>query len=53
MQKEILDLVNNFAEWRGNSFTLAMSVALLVKERAAAVADNDGQPEVAEKIRGL
>lgn len=32
MDKRILDLVNDFAQWRGNSFTLAALVAELQKQ---------------------
>ena len=32
MDKRILDLVNDFAQWRGNAFTLAALVADLQRE---------------------
>lgn len=32
MDKRILDLVNDFAQWRGNLFTLAALVADLQKQ---------------------
>jgi len=32
MDKRILDLVNDFAQWRGNSFTLAALVAEMQKQ---------------------
>ncbi len=32
MDKRILDLVNDFAQWRGNPFTLAALVADLQKQ---------------------
>lgn len=51
MQKEILELVNDFTQWRGNSFTLATLVAELVKERAANAISE--YPEAADIVRGL
>jgi hypothetical protein len=53
MQREILALVNDFEQWRGNSYTLATLIAVLVKEKAAEKAAELGSEEVAEAIRGL
>lgn len=51
MQKEILEIVNDFSQWRGNSFTLAVLVSEFVKERAAQAIEE--YPEAAEIVRGL
>lgn len=52
MQREILELVNDFSQWRGNSFTLATLVAELVKRKAAESVETE-HPEAAEIIRGI
>ena len=52
MQKEILALVNDFAQWRGNSFTLATLVAEMVKDKSAAAVEQE-HPEAAEIIRSM
>lgn len=53
MQRQIIDLVNDFNVWRGNSFTLATLVAQLVKEKAVEIVEADGHTETADKLRGL
>lgn len=53
MDKQILDIVNDFSQWRGNSFTLAKLVAELVKETAATKAEELEGAEIAQAIRGL
>lgn len=52
MNKEILAIVDDFSQWRGNTYTLAVQVAEFVKERAASTIEEQNQ-ELAEIIRGL
>ena len=52
MQRDILELVNDFSQWRGNSFTLATLVAEMVKEKAVKSIE-DTHPEAAEIVRGV
>jgi hypothetical protein len=53
MDRQILDIVNDFSQWRGNSFTLAKLIAELVKETAATKAEELEGAEIAQAIRGL
>lgn len=43
MDKRILDLVDDFAQWRGNSFTLAALVAELQKQIDREKLEAEGQ----------
>lgn len=49
--KEVRDMVNNIGLWGGNAFTLAMRIAEQQRQDDAAIAENMGQPEVAEAVR--
>lgn len=48
MDKQILELVNDFAQWRGNSFTLANLVVEAQKELDRKKLIDAGLPEAAE-----
>lgn len=50
MDKEILELVNDFAQWRGNPFTLAQLIAEKQKELTRAKLIEENMPEAAEKV---
>jgi hypothetical protein len=50
MDKRILELVNDFAQWRGNSFTLANLIVELQKEIDREKLTAAGFPEAAEVI---
>lgn len=50
MEKAILDLVNDFAQWRGNPFTLAQLVAEKQKELTRDKLNSENMPEAAEKV---
>ena len=45
MKRDILELVNDFAQWKGNTYTLANLVAEYVREQMAVIAET--QPELA------
>lgn len=53
MDKQILEIVNDFNQWRGNSFTLAKLIAELVRESASEKAAELGNEEIAQAIRDL
>jgi hypothetical protein len=48
MDKRILDLVNDFSQWKGNSFTLANLIMELQKEIDREKLIASGFPEAAE-----
>ena len=50
--KDVLDVVNNFPSWGGNTFTLAMMLVQKQREDDAQLAEAMGQQEVADAIRG-
>lgn len=50
MDKAILDLVNDFAQWRGNPFTLAQLVAEKQKELTREKLVAEEMPEAAERV---
>jgi hypothetical protein len=50
--KDIKAIVDDFSQWRGNSYALAALVADAQKEADAAIAEFMEQPVVAEAIRG-
>ena len=50
MDKRVLDLVNDFAQWRGNSFTLAVQAMDLQKEIDREKLKEAGFDEAAEAI---
>lgn len=45
MDKRILDIVNDFAQWRGNPFTLAALVADIQRQICAEEAAPPAEPE--------
>lgn len=45
MDKRILDIVNDFAQWRGNPFTLAALVADIQRQICAEEAAASPEPE--------
>ena len=49
--KEMLELVNDFRAWGGNTFTLAMMIVQRQREDDAGLAEEHGANEVAEAIR--
>ncbi len=50
MDKRILDLVANFAAWRGDTYKLAAQVAELQREIDRESVTNAGFPDAAEAI---
>ena len=50
MDRAILEIVNDFAAWKGNSFTLASLVAEKQREIDAQKVVEAGFPEAAEAI---
>lgn len=50
MGKRILELVNNFSEWKGNSFTLANAIVELQKDIDRQKLIEGGFTEAAELI---
>lgn len=48
MLKDVIDIVKDFSQWKGNTFTLANLVAAYVKEECAKMAEN--LPEGATSI---
>jgi hypothetical protein len=50
MGKALLDVVNDFASWRGNPFTLAQLIAEKQKELIREKLIAEGMPEAAEKV---
>lgn len=52
MNKKILEIVEDFSSWRGNSFTLAVLVAEAVKD-ACVEAIEPEHPAAAQTIREL
>lgn len=50
MGKEILDLINDFTQWRGNTFTLAALIVEKQKEIDRQRLVEMGFPEAAEVI---
>ncbi len=49
--KALLELVNNFPSWGGNTFTLAMQILQRQREDDAQLAEAAGQQELADAIR--
>lgn len=52
MDKSIVDLVADFAQWKGDTYRLAALVAEKQKQADADKLDAAGMPEAAEVIRG-
>lgn len=52
MDKAIVDLVADFAQWRGDTYRLAALVAEKQKQADADKLDAAAMPEAAEIIRG-
>lgn len=50
MDKRILDLINDFSQWKGNSYTLANLIVELQKELDREKLIAAGLPEAAEVI---
>ena len=50
MDKRVLDLVNDFSQWKGNSYTLANLIVELQKELDRDKLIAAGLPEAAEVI---
>jgi len=50
MDKTILDIVNDFPQWKGNPFTLANLIAEAQKELDRGKLVSAGMPEAAEAI---
>lgn len=51
MDKQILDLINDFSQWKGNTFTLATLVAEKQKEIDAQKLIEAGHSDAAEFIQ--
>jgi len=51
MHKSILDIINDFAAWNGNTFTLAALIVAKQKELDAAAVEAAGYPEAAGVLR--
>jgi hypothetical protein len=49
--KEIIELVADFSAWQGNTYSLAVLIAQRQREDDAAIAEANGQQEVADAIR--
>jgi hypothetical protein len=49
--KELIELVADFGAWQGNTYALAVLVAQRQREDDAAIAESNGQQEVADLIR--
>lgn len=49
--KELLEMVNDFRSWSGNTYTLAVMVANRQREDDAIIAESFEQQSVAEAIR--
>lgn len=50
MDKSILDLINDFSQWKGNTFTLAALIVERQKEIDRQTLVNAGFPDAAEAI---
>lgn len=50
--KEVKAIVDDFKLWHGNTYTLAMLIAEGQKEADAVIAEQSGQQEIADQIRG-
>ncbi len=51
MDKQIIDLVNNFTEWKGNAFTLATLVSEKQKEIDAQKLQDAGYTDAVEVLQ--
>lgn len=49
--KDIKNIVDDFRQWQGNTYTLAVLIAEAQKEADAEIAEQYSQPGVAEQIR--
>lgn len=49
--KDLIALVSDFAAWSGNTYTLAVLISQRQREDDAAIAEANGQQEVADAIR--
>lgn len=52
MEKSLLDIVSDFALWKGDAYRLAVLVATAQKEADAQKLDAAEMPEAAEIVRG-
>ena len=50
MDRSILDLINDFSQWKGNTFTLAALIVEKQKELDRIKVTDAGFPEAAEVI---
>lgn len=50
--RQIKAIVDDFSQWRGNTYTLAALIAEAQKESDAQAAEAAGQQELADQIRG-
>lgn len=48
--KDLLDVVNDIGQWKGNAYTLAAIVMERQRQDDAKIAENAGQPELAADI---
>lgn len=51
MDKALLDIVNDFTQWKGNAFTLAALISAKQRELDADAVEAAGHPEAAEVLR--
>ena len=50
--KQILEIVQDFTQWKGDSYRLAYLIADAQKEAAAKIAEEHDELEIADMIRG-
>lgn len=51
MDKRIVDLVNDFSQWKGDTYRLAALIAAQQKQIDADKLDSAGMPEAADIVR--
>lgn len=51
MDKSLIDVVNDFSRWRGDTYRLAALIAAHQKEQDAPALDDAGFTEAAEVVR--
>ena len=50
--RKLKELVDDYSQWRGNSYTLAALIAAAQRDEDADKAEAVGQVELADQIRG-
>lgn len=50
--KKIIGIVQDMGPWKGDMYNLAYTIAAMQKEADAKIAEDNGQIEIAELIRG-